>query len=284
MKNTLVAAFLYTVSICASDAVLSTGTVPTTYSFSGTLNGPFGSLASGTPFSGTFTYDSTQALNTPFTNRGDYLYLNFGVTILQHTVIDGGTGVINMYNNPGYPTDLFHLYTYNVFGSFGGITLEPGAGMQLVLQDNSGTVFNDLGILKPNLTLADFTTGNGTFLELRGLFAPDQLGEVPLARGQLTSLKAVPEPCSLIVTATFSGWLLMRRRRPPERPVTHRRRSGRDGENQFVQMNQNQRREAGGFPLAIRLRRIFRQPVGCGYGGGLHPQSSTASPEDDVSG
>jgi hypothetical protein len=220
MKNTLVAAFLYTALICASDAVLSTGTVPTTYGFSGILNDPFGSLASGTPFSGTFTYDSTQALNTPFTNRGDYLYQNFGVTILQHTVIDGGTGVINMYNNPGYPTDLFHLYTYDVSGSFGGITLEPGAGMQLVLQDNSGTVFNNLGILKPNLTLAEFTAGNGTFLELRGILAPGQLGGGPMARGQLTSLKAVPESSSLIVTATFSGWLLIRRRRQPNRAGT----------------------------------------------------------------
>ena len=45
--------------------------------------------------------------------------------------------------------------------------------------------------------------------------------------------------------------------------ATHRRRSGRDGENQFVKMDQNEGLEVVGFPLAIRLRRVFRQPVGC---------------------
>ncbi len=196
----------------ATHAALTTGASLTTYAFSGTLDDPFGNLPAGTTFSGSFTYDSSQPMKVVFTGRGDYVYENFAVTILGKTVADSGTGVINLYNNPGYPTDLFHLYTETVNGSFGGITLAPAAGLQLVLQNVQGNVFSDLGVLKPNLSLADFTTGNATFLELRG--AADSGGSAgPSARGQLTSLQVVPEPSSFLGSVTLTGLILLRRRR-----------------------------------------------------------------------
>jgi hypothetical protein len=180
-----------------------------TYNFSGILSDPFGNLPAGTSFQGSFTYDSGQPLNITDPNRGDYVYQNFAVTILGQ-VANSGTGVINMYNNPGYPTDMFLLYTTDLNGSFGGIALTPGAGMQLVLQNVQGNVFSDLSVLKPNLSLADFTTGNATFLQLQGLLGS---GDLEIARGQITSLKAVPEPSSFLGSLTLTGLILLRRRR-----------------------------------------------------------------------
>lgn len=196
----------------ATHAALTTGPSPTTYVFSGFLDNPFGSLPAGTPFSGSFTYDGAQPLNVVFTDRGDYLYENFSVTILG-AVANSGMGVINMYDHPAYPTDLFHLYTLGLTASFGGITLAPDAGMQLVLQNTDGDVFSDLSVLKPNLTLADFTSGGATFLELQGILNPGDPGPITFSRGQLTSLRTVPEPSSLYGSVTLAGLILLRRRR-----------------------------------------------------------------------
>lgn len=208
----LPAVILFASLTVATHAALTTGPSPTTYVFSGTLNDPFGNLPAGTPFSGSFTYDSAQPLNVVFTGRGNYVYEKFAVTILGKTIADNGTGVINMYDNSGYPTDLFHLYPFALAGSFGGIALAPGAGMQLVLQNLQGNVFSDLSVLKPNLSLADFTAGSATFLELQGA-NPDALGGIPIARGQLTSLRTVPEPSSFFGSVTLTGLILLRRRR-----------------------------------------------------------------------
>jgi hypothetical protein len=51
-------------------------------------------------------------------------------------------------------------------GSFGDIKLAPDAGMQLVLQVIQGNVFSDLGVLKRDMSLAEFTVEPASFLEL----------------------------------------------------------------------------------------------------------------------
>lgn len=191
-----------------------------TYNFSGTLNDPFGSLAVGTPFSGSFSYEVSQPLNTPGAlYRGDYGYTSVSVTIDGVTVTDNGTGVINVYDHgvpgsyppgpvgetTGYPTDLFHLYTFSVSGTFGGLTLAPGAGLQVVLQDVSGNVFNDPSIPGANLTINDFTLGNATFLQLQEVFSPNP-GDMPaFARGALSYLSATPVPGPASFVLLISG-------------------------------------------------------------------------------
>lgn len=198
--------------------------VPITYYFSGTLNDPFGSLIVGTPFSGSFSYDDSQPLNTPLTPyRGDYGYASVSVTINGVTVTDDGTGVINVYDHgpdgsyppagagetTGYPTDLFSLYTFSVSGTFGGLTLAPGAGLQVVLQDVSSNVFDDPSIPGANLSINDFTLGNATFLQLQEAFSPDPGYMSATARGELSYLSAtlVPAPASLILLISGLGIL-----------------------------------------------------------------------------
>jgi hypothetical protein len=189
------------VSLLLTALIGTANAVPVTYYFSGALNDPFGNLVVGTLFNGSFSYDDSQPLNTPFVSyRGDYEYTNLSVTFGSTTVSDNGTGVINVYNNPGYPTDLFHLYTFSLAGALGGLTLAQGAGLQVVLQDLTGTVFNNPSIPSPNLAFADFTPGNATFLQLQELFSPDPSHQSVSARGELSfisSTSPVPEPASL---------------------------------------------------------------------------------------
>jgi len=184
-----------------------------TYYFAGALDEPFGTLPKGASFCGSFSYDGSQPINTPhMPYRGDYHYASVSVTIDNVTVTDSGTGVINIYDHglgyppgpagetTGYPTDLFHLYTFAVSGMLGGLTLSPGAGIQIVLQDVSGTVFNTPSILRSDLTLSNFTTGNATFLELQS-----QNQNAPVsARGELTALSIFPVQCTETVISPAS--------------------------------------------------------------------------------
>jgi hypothetical protein len=144
-------------------------------------------------------------LNTPNAQipwRGDYNYTSVSLTINGTTVTNDGTGVINVYNGNtdgyGYPTDLFNLYTTSITGIFGGLTLEQGAGIQVVLQDVSKTVFDDARIPGANLTINDFTLGNATFIQLSSVVPSLGLGYPPAytisARGELTYLSAAPVP------------------------------------------------------------------------------------------
>jgi hypothetical protein len=152
-------------------------------------------------------------LNTPLVPyRGDYTYTSLSLTIGDTTVTDNGTGVINVYNHPGYPTDLFHLYTFGVTGAFGGLTLKPGAGIQVILEDAGGTALSSPALPSYDLTNADF--GGGAFIQLRS-----ETGTFPYlstnTRGYLTSLSGgtvpgqspVPEPTSVCLMLLGLGVL-----------------------------------------------------------------------------
>lgn len=183
----------------------------TTYYFAGALDESFGTLPVGTPFCGSFRYDASQPTNTPvIPYRGDYNYKKVKVIVGGEAVMDHGPGAINVYdhgdgyppdpmgNTTGYPTDLFHLYPFEIAGALGGITLTPGAGIQIVLQDEAGAVFSDPSVMAPGLNLSDFTV-NATFLQLQGavIMPPFPFPQIVSARGALTYLSnAHPKgPC-----------------------------------------------------------------------------------------
>jgi len=191
-------------------SISSDGTM-ITYHFAGKLDDPFGSLPAGTLFTGSFSYAASQPnLNTEDFSayRGDYLYHSISLTFGNITVADNGTGVINLYDhgtyegvdpngNPGtYPTDLFHLYTYNMNGSLGGLTLAPGAGIQLVLQDIAGVAWPSTALPGSGLTMANLSAGGATFIQLQST----QIGLPPntntiIARGSLFPY-ITPDICS----------------------------------------------------------------------------------------
>lgn len=173
------------------------------YGFSGVLNDPFGSYAIGTPFSGSFSYEQFQSDQSPSLDRGDYSYANISLTIGTDFVSDNGPGVINVYDNSFYPTDLFHLYPFSMSGTVGGQALAPGAGLQLVLQDVAGNAFSDASLPGSNLSMAEFSGNGATFIELRNIDGSQT------ARGWLsgTSSTAVPVPGSFLLLA--SGFLAL---------------------------------------------------------------------------
>jgi len=162
-----------------------------TYNFTGQLDDPFGVYSVGTPFSGTFTYDSSDPEQTPSTQRGDHFYLNVTLQIGSDNITDSIGGIINIYDNSFYPTDLFHMYTTSLVGVVGGLQLTAGAGYQIVLQDLTGTA---LSVAPPspdnaqlpgsNLTITNWSGGGATFIELQSMFN----NEFIMARGSITAL------------------------------------------------------------------------------------------------
>ena len=185
-----------------------------TYTFAGQLNNDFGTYPIGTSYTGYLIYDDTQnPLDPANLGRGDYSYRELSVSIGGETATDYGTGVVNIYNhnidNPSdensYPTDLMHVYAFAISGTLGGVDLAPGAGLQLVLQDSAGTVFNDLSIPKGDLSLSKFTLGDATHIQLQGGFnAEDPLFETPMARGNLTSFMQETDVVTVGATITIS--------------------------------------------------------------------------------
>ncbi|MDO8541473.1 MAG: PKD domain-containing protein [Opitutaceae bacterium] len=184
---------------CGLTGVTSNNGATITYFFAGSLAEPFGSLAAGTPFTGSFSYvvPQTSLQNGQPAYRGDYRYQSFSLTFGSTTVTDSGTGVINLYDHgtydlvgpfgpTTYPTDLFHLYTFNVTGSLGGLTLAPGAGIQLVLQDVTGTAWSSTALPGAGLTMADLSAGNATFIQLQSTQTGFP-GTTTMARGPLLS-------------------------------------------------------------------------------------------------
>lgn len=168
-----------------------------TYSFGGTLSSAFGTLPAGTPFTGTFSYAAAQADLMPqtFPDRGDYKYQSISLTIGGTTVTDNGTGVINVYDGPTtYPTDLFHLYTFNVSGTLGGLTLAPGGGLSIVLQRLDGTAWNSIALPDHSLTINDVTAdGIATHIQLQSEPPSTPFpGTITIARGGILSCCSTP--------------------------------------------------------------------------------------------
>jgi hypothetical protein len=156
-----------------------------TYNFSGSLTDPYGSLPVGTPFTGSFSYEGSQPLSTPaLAYRGDYDLTTITVTLGSTTIVRNGPNIINVYNHdslaqdPGYATDLFHLYN-------------TGSEIQIVLQDVEGAVFASPAIPGAGLSMNDFTSGPGTFFQIEQ------------SRGSIDSLSSVTGPAAVPEPAEF---------------------------------------------------------------------------------
>ena len=199
---------------------------PITYYFAGTMNDDtinnnqngkaFGTIAIGTPYYGSFTYEGSQVLNTPSTSYvGQYTYTNASLTLGGVTLTDTANPSIKgirVYNNP-YPTDLLSLDSNGSIGlisTLGGLNLSTG-WLSIVLQDLSRTAFSSPEIPRDNLTISNFSTGNPTFIQLKGT-SPSQINEITgqaysYSRGDILYLgtSAPTAPSVPVITEVSAG-------------------------------------------------------------------------------
>ncbi len=160
--------------------VLSGGKV--TYTFHGRLTAPFGTLPVGAAFNGHVIYVYPQVsspLNTPGV-KGHYKSFKIKIDFSGQAAMDSGAGTIDVYDKPSfYPTDMFHAYnTTPVSGTLGGLNLASGAGLQVVFHNLAGTAWTTTALPDQTRTMANFTVGNGTFIQLQstsGVTARGQL-------------------------------------------------------------------------------------------------------------
>jgi REJ domain/PKD domain len=180
---------------CGLSGLTSPDGATITYSFGGTLNDPFGTLAVGTPFTGSFTYGYPQSYFNPDAEPyyGAYSYQSFSltaggttVTVLGYpgglTIYDHGTYDLHDPNRPTtYPTDLLILYTFPLSGSLGGL---PVAGAQVILEDGTGTAWSSPALPGAGLTLATLGGGSAnTFIQFNSTFVRGE--PQPMARGNI---------------------------------------------------------------------------------------------------
>lgn len=184
-----------------------------TYSFSGALDDSFGTLAAGTTYSGSFSYDDSQPLSISSANplRADYSYDQFSISI-SGQLFTSSSGTIHLYDydlttSTGYTKDLIEISTLSLSGTLGGLNLASDAGIQLVLEDLTGNALTGLGLPKGDLSLGDFTGSGGAFLHFKQASVSGSLIDPQFSCGSLSSLSAVPEPSTPLMV--FSAvWVL----------------------------------------------------------------------------
>jgi hypothetical protein len=147
----------------------------------------FGSLTPGTPFTGSFTYDS---------NAGNYVWGSGTNNLISLSVtMDGNTvttnqGFIYIANN--YRYDNLSVYATNVSGSFGGVNLSQEYGLLVDLYETTGTLFNSNNLPGSELQTAYFTAG---YLQLRSTYDSNFSSSASngnIARGALAGLPITP--------------------------------------------------------------------------------------------
>ena len=193
-----------------------------TYYFNGNLSDAFGSIPSGTFFSGSFAYEFPQSLNPDseiypqlpsfrasyipksisvaigsemitFTNSSNYKYLNI-YNKTPPTLVNGSP-------QGGFPEDAFHIYLTGS-GSMGGKLVDQ---LQIYLGDTSGSAFSDLNLVDGSLGLGQFEYG---FFYIRSY---NNLQQYTETRSNLASV--VPEPSSLSLLALGGVVMLGRKKR-----------------------------------------------------------------------
>jgi len=209
MRRAVCAAILGLVSLWAADARAT----PVTFAFSGEItfvasldpSNPFPiEPAFGTPFSGTFTFDSNAVDDIPGDpTTGSYISAGapFGLTLslggLDLTYGAVNIGVTDGYSSYGPGGDQY------LFGFSGGDTLVSAR-----FTDFGGTLFSN-----DSLPLTAFPL-NGLFTEF--LFSDIINDSQVELGGSITSLTTVPEPATLLVVgAGLCGLIRRRQSRAP---------------------------------------------------------------------
>lgn len=153
----------------------------------------FGDIAPGTPFQGSYTFDSSSADLIPANNTtGSYSFTApLGLTAVIGTHTFDAAGLLSI----GIVNSLIDQYT--VFAQ------TPGAGLtiSLFLQDNSAAVFSNDQLPSSALPIAAFTQ---TEFHLALVLDGAELQ----ADGQLNGITTVPEPAYLC--AALAALLLLR--------------------------------------------------------------------------
>ena len=190
-KTSILAAALITIF---SAGAANAATV--SYNFSGVTSSTMGSISGGTPFTGTFSYDSSASgVSSPYYGGTQNLFANaysqLTMTIGGKTATEGAPGTMALYNNVSPPNSIpvgDSLYTFNPLsgqgplhssGSFTGLT--PNY-IYLGFVDSSGKVFPG-NSLPSSLSLSSF---NNAFIGIN--YGPTTTISF------LTRLSPVPEP------------------------------------------------------------------------------------------
>jgi PEP-CTERM motif len=173
------------------------------YNFSGSTSRAMGGVAAGTPFTGTFSYNSSvSGVTTPYFGGTETLFANaysaLTLTIGGQTVTEGAPGTLALYDSVSPPNSIpvgDSLYTFDPLngqgplpssGSFTGLT--PNF-IYLGFVDSSGTVFTGTS-LPAGLSLSSFNS-NGVFIGINyGQFGAGNTTTISF----LNTLSPVPEP------------------------------------------------------------------------------------------
>ena len=180
-------------ALAISAAAATVSAAPVTLNFAGSLTSSFGSLNSGDPFSGSYTFDPLVAATgtSSFAVFNDLLGATLSIGSFSAT-IGPGTGLPELQQDNVAGADRYALVGRNPVGS------APIGGLNILLfgfrlDDTTGTAISDALTLLNSPSLASFTSN--TFFIFLGSFA----GPFQSVSGTLDRLgpTAVPEPGTL---------------------------------------------------------------------------------------
>ena len=206
MKHRLLAAILFFILIGTAHAE------PITYYFGGKLNDSFGTVESGTIFTGSFSYDKPLLLSksNPLKTYGiDKISLTFGTT----TISEGYRGFLDVSDSP--KMDKLGIRTYTFDGSPSMLGELGLYYMYIRLFDIFATALESNDLPGPNLTIDNFSWSRSIILQ--------STYPTSTAHGTVTYLSTaapapaptttipIPEPITLILLGTGLIGLMSRK-------------------------------------------------------------------------
>lgn len=187
---------LHLMTALAISAATTVSAAPVTLNFAGSLTSSFGSLNSGDPFSGSYTFDPLVAATgtSSFAVFNDLLGATLSTGSFSAT-IGPGTGLPELQQDNVAGADRYALVGRNPVGSapIGGLNI---LAFGFRLDDTTGTAISDALTLLNSPSLASFTSN--TFLIFFGSsFADPSFQSVSGTLDRLGPAAVVPEPGTL---------------------------------------------------------------------------------------